>query len=71
LQGLLIAQRECEALRFEALTDAELAAALEGIVARIPPRYPQHEAKSGALMKRHGGGGRPRLVNDAGLWVSA
>ena len=61
LAGLVAAQQEVEALKLEALSDAELAAALERIIARIPSRYPQREAV--AIELRPNGSTRSRVAH--------
>jgi hypothetical protein len=63
LAGLVAAQSECDVLRFEALSDADLAAALKGISVRIPPRYLQHEPI--AIELTPSGSTRPRVAHSA------
>jgi hypothetical protein len=63
LAGLVTAQHEIEALKFEALSDTELAAALEGIVAAIPSRYPAHERI--AIGPKANGSTRARVAHSA------
>jgi hypothetical protein len=63
LAGLVTAQSECDALRFEALSDADLAAALERIIRAIPSRYPR-EAVAIELPKANGSA-RPRATHRA------
>jgi hypothetical protein len=71
LAGLVTAQQEVEALKYEALSEPELAAALERIIAAIPPRYPQHEPIAIALLKKTGAAGRTRLAHDGAKAVMA
>ena len=63
LAGLVTAQQEIEALKFEALSDTELAAALERIVAAIPSRYPAHEPI--AIGPKANGSTRARMAHSA------
>jgi hypothetical protein len=63
LTGLRTAQQECESLKYEALSETELAAALERIIRGIPPRYPQHEPV--AIDLKTNGSTRPRVAHSA------
>jgi hypothetical protein len=66
LGGLRQAIGECELLKLEALSDTDLAAALERIIARIPSRYPQQrEAVAIELPRAPNGAGRPRAAQSA------
>ena len=63
LAGLMTAQSECDALRFEALSDGDLAAALERIIARIPSRYPQQREPIAIELAKPTGSARPRVAH--------
>jgi hypothetical protein len=65
LAGLMTAQLECDALRFEALSDADLAPALERIIARIPSRYPQQHEPVAIELPKTNGSARTRVANSA------
>jgi hypothetical protein len=63
LEGLRRAMGECESLKLEALSDTELAAALERIIAAIPSRYPAHEPI--AIGPKANGSTRARMAHSA------
>jgi hypothetical protein len=71
LAGLVTAQQEIEALKFEALSDTELASAMERIIGKIPSRFPNREPVAIKLLKRNGGAGSPRLAHDGAKAVMA
>jgi hypothetical protein len=67
----MTAQQECAALKLQALSDAELAHALERIVAKIPPRYPDLDQPAIVPPKKNGASGRPRQVQEGAKGVAA